>query len=59
MSIGSSYLNIFSFPFLHLLQILEKTNVFSKVYGLLGFSNFLYLPKITQYIFFYLNLLGY
>ena len=31
---------------------IERTNVFSKKYDILEFSNFLYLPQITQYIFF-------
>ena len=34
------------------MQIIEKTSVFSKWYDILGFSNSLYLPQITQYIFF-------
>ena len=38
--------------FLHLLQIIEIASVFSKRYDFLGFSNFLYLPQITQYNFF-------
>ena len=43
------------FPsFLHLLHIIERTNVFSKRYDILGFSNSLYLPQITQYNFFIL-----
>ena len=41
--IDSSTLNTFSSSFLHLLQIIEGTNVFSKMYDILGFSNFLYL----------------
>ena len=53
ISIDSSSFNIFSSPFLHLLQIIERTNVFSKKYDVLGFSNFLYLPQITQYNFFH------
>ena len=44
MSIDSSSLNIFSSSFLHLLQIIERTNVFSKMYDILGFSNVLQLP---------------
>ena len=37
---------------LHLLQKIERTHVFSKRYDILGFSNFLYLPQITQHNFF-------
>ena len=51
-SIDSSSLNNFSSSFLHLLQIIERTNFFSKRYDILGFSNFLYLPQILQYYFF-------
>ena len=52
ISIDSSSLNFFSSSFLHLLGITERTNVFSKMYDILGFSNFLYLPQITKYNFF-------
>ena len=52
ISIDYSSLNNFLSPFFHLLQIIEWTNVFSKRYDILGFSNFLYLPKIRQYNFF-------
>ena len=51
ISIDSSSLNIFSSSFLQLLQIIERTSVFSKRYDILGFSNFLYLPQIAQYNF--------
>ena len=51
ISIDSSSLNNFSFLFLCLLQIIERT-VFSVRYDILGFSNFLYLPQIMQYSFF-------
>ena len=47
MLIDSSSLNIFSSSFLHLLQVIESTNVFYKMYDVLDFSNFLYLPQIT------------
>ena len=64
VSTDFSSLNIFSSSFLHLLQIRERTNVFSKVYDILvykcimyGFSGFLYLPQIMQYNFFTLTLL--
>ena len=50
--IDSSSLDILSSSFSHLLEIIERTNVFSKRYGILGFSNFLHLPQITQYNFF-------
>ena len=40
ISIDSSSLNIFSFSFLHLLQIIGRTNVFSKRYDILGLLNF-------------------
>ena len=52
MSIDSSSLNIFSSEFLHLLQIIEITNAFSKRYEILGFSSFLYFLQITQHYFF-------
>ena len=52
ISLDSASLNIFSSSFLHLMQILERSNVFSKRYDILGFSNFLYLPQIKQYNFF-------
>ena len=51
-SIDSSSLNNFSSLFLDLLQIIERSTVSSKRYDILGFSNFLYLPQITQYNFF-------
>ena len=50
--LNNYFTNIFSFPFLQLLQIIERANVFFKNVCILGFLNFLYLPKITQYIFF-------
>ena len=40
--------------FSHLLQIIERTNVFSKMCDILGFLSFLYLSQITQQIFFIL-----
>ena len=55
ISIDSSSINISSSSFLHLRQITEITNAFFKRYDILDFSNFLYLPQITQYIF---NLFG-
>ena len=52
ISIDSSFLNVFSHSFLQLQQIIERTKVVSKMYDILGFSNFLYLPQVTQHIFF-------
>ena len=52
ISIGSSSLNNFASSFLHLLQVIETTNVLSKRYDILGFSDFLYLIQITQNNFF-------
>ena len=51
ISIDSSSLTNFLSSFLGLLQIIKRTNLFSKRYDIFGFSNFLHLPKITQYIF--------
>ena len=50
ISIDSSSLIIFSSAFVQWLQIIEKTMmyVFSMMFDILGFSNFLYLPQITQ-----------
>ena len=31
---------------------MERINIFSKMYDILGFSNFLYLPQIIEYNFF-------
>ena len=45
ISIDSSPLNIFSFSFLHLLQIIERTNVFRMMYDISAFWNFLYLSS--------------
>ena len=47
ISIDFSSLNNFSFSF-RLLQIIERTNVSSKRYEVLGFSNFQYLLQITS-----------
>ena len=51
ISIGFSSLNNFASSFLHLLQIIERTNAFSKRYDILGFPTFLYLPQIMEYSF--------
>ena len=40
-SIDSFSLNIFSYSFLHLLEIKERANVFSKMNDILVFLNFL------------------
>ena len=58
MSIDYSSLNTFLSSFLHLLQMIRKTNVSSKMYDILVFLNFLYLPEITQMIFFILSFLA-
>ena len=47
ISIDSSSLDIFSSSYLYLLQIIERTSVFSKRYDILRFSTFLYLMQIT------------
>ena len=52
--IDSSSLNIFSSLLAHLLQIIERTNVSSKMYDILGFLNFLCLQQATQQILFIL-----
>ena len=57
--IDSSSLNILSSSFLHLTQIIERTKVFSKMYDILGFLNFLCLPQITQHHFFHLDRFSY
>ena len=49
-------ISYFSSLFSHLLQILERTNFFSKIH-ILGFLNFLYTPQMMQNIFFILTLL--
>ena len=49
--IDSSFLNMFSSLLPDLLQILERTNVLSKMYGISGFFNFVYLLHLIQYIF--------
>ena len=48
ISFDSSSLSYFSFSFLLLLQIIERTDVFSKGYDILDFPNFLYLSQIKQ-----------
>ena len=58
ISIHSSSLNNFSSSLLHLLQITERTNVFSNRYDILGFLNLLYLPQITQNNFFIVLVIG-
>ena len=39
------------------MQVIERTNVFSKIYDILGFSNFICLPQTIQYISFILTFL--
>ena len=56
ISIDSSFFKYFFIFILLLLQIIERT-VFPKMYGILRFWNFLYLPQITQYNFFILTFL--
>ena len=52
ISIDSSSLNNFLSSFLHLLQIIERTNVFSKRYDILGFFKF-YIPTGSNAIYFF------
>ena len=47
-----TFLHFLLFNSLHLLQIIKRINIFAKRYDILGFSNFLYPPQITQYSFF-------
>ena len=51
ISTESCSLIFFLSSFLHLLQIIERTSVFSKRHDILGFSNFLYLPQLMKKIF--------
>ena len=50
-SIDSSSLNIFSSLLPHFSQIIERTNILSKIFDILGFSNFLYSLRLMRYIF--------
>ena len=52
ISTDSSSLNIFLIFNFNLLQVKERTSVFSKMFDILGYSDFLYLPQIMQYSFF-------
>ena len=52
ISIDSSFLNICSSLLQQLLKIIQRANVLSKIYDILGFLNFLYLLHLIQYIFF-------
>ena len=51
ISIGSSFLNVFSYLLPHLLQVIELTNVSFNMFNVLVFLNFLYLSQKTQQIF--------
>ena len=55
MSADSSSLNFSWSLLLHLPQIIEGTNVLSKIYDNLGLLNFLYLLHLIRYIFFILT----
>ena len=59
ISANSSSSNVFSSSFLHLLQIIKRTDIFSEMYDILELLNFLYSPEITQRIFFHFRLLSY
>ena len=48
ISIGFSSLNIFSYSVSESLQIIERANVFLKIYDISEFLNFIYLSQITQ-----------
>ena len=47
-SIDFSSLNIFSSLLLHLSQIIESSDVLSKIYDISGFLNFLYSLHLIQ-----------
>ena len=47
-SIGSSFLNVFSYLLPHLLQVIELTNVSFNMFNVLVFLNFLYISQKTQ-----------
>ena len=57
ISIGLLSLNIFSSSFLHLLQIIERTNVFSKVCDILQNFQIFYTYHKSPNILFHLSLL--
>ena len=48
ISIGSSFLNVFSYLLPHLLQVTEFTNASFNMFDVLVFLNFLYLSQTTQ-----------
>ena len=54
VSVDSSSLNIFLVSVTHLLKIMKTIHVSSKMYDILGFLNFLYLPQTMQYIYIYI-----
>ena len=51
ISIGSSFLNVFSYLLPHLLQVIELTNVSFNMFNVLVFLSFLYSSQKTQQIF--------
>ena len=55
ITFDSSSLNIFSSLPPHLLQIIERINVFWEIFDILGFFNYLYIPQTMQWIFFILT----
>ena len=48
ISIGSSFLKVFSYLLPHLLQVIELTNVSFNMFNVLVFLNFLYISQKTQ-----------
>ena len=51
ISIGSSFLNVFSYLLPHLLQVIELTNVSFNMFNVLVFLSLLYSSQKTQQIF--------
>ena len=51
ISIGSSFLKVFSYLLPHLLQVIELTNVSFNMFNVLVFLSFLYSSQKTQQIF--------
>ena len=51
ISIGSSFLNVFSYLLPHFLQVIELTNVSFNMFNVLVFLSFLYSSQKTQQIF--------
>ena len=48
ISIGSSFLNVFSYLLPHVLQVIELTNVSFNMFNVLVFLSFLYSSQKTQ-----------